>query len=115
MVDTDSEHRSQVLTKALHDIKTHPSTADFITSYARFAVVAEAPGTVRARDALLVKLELNSIILLAFVTSSIIGSIAVGVVVGMWRHNLDSGFGVGGGLLGVIGIIEGFLTWWLKS
>jgi hypothetical protein len=76
--------------------------------------VAEAPGTVRARDALLVKLELNKVILLAFVASSIIGSIVVGVVAGICRHSLDSGFGVGGGLLGVIGVIEGFLTWWLK-
>jgi hypothetical protein len=80
----------------------------------RFAVVEEAPGNIGSRDALHVQLELNKVILLVFLIPSLILSIVIGVVAGVWRHSLDSGSRVGGGILGWMGIVEGFLTWWLK-
>jgi len=114
MVDIDDKHRCHVLTNALRNGNPLPSTADFITSYGRFTVVHEAAGSVRARDALFIRLELNKIILLIFFLFSLILSVVLGVVMGVWEHNLDSGFGIGGGILGAIGIVEGFLTCLLK-
>ena len=85
-----------------------------MTSYNRFTVTAESPGSIRQRDALLIRLELNKIILLVFLVSSFALSVVLGILAGVLRHSLDLGFGVSGGVLGLIGIAEGFLTWWLK-
>lgn len=114
MVDIEDKHRCHVLTNALRKFKTLPSGADFITSYSRFAVVDETPEDIHARCALLVQLELSKVIILLFLVCSLILSAVLGVVVGVWRQSLDSGLGVGGGILGLIGVVEGMLTWWLK-
>jgi hypothetical protein len=112
-VDT-APSRCHVLTRAVRDTRSLPDTADFVASYGRFAVVYETPGNVRTRDALLVRLELNKLTLLVFVTTSIILSIGIGVLAGIYRQSLDTGLGVFGAILGVISIVGGFLTWLLK-
>ncbi|POR33114.1 Uncharacterized protein TPAR_06689 [Tolypocladium paradoxum] len=104
--------RCHVLMRALRDTRSLPDTADFVASYGRFAVVYETPGSVRTRDTLLVRLDLNK--LLVFVATSIILSIGFGVLAGICQKSLDTGLGVFGAILGVIGIVEGFLTWLLK-
>jgi hypothetical protein len=112
-IATDPSH-CHVLTKAVQDTESLPDTADFVASYGRFAVFYETPGNVCTRDALLVRLELNKLMLLVFVIMSIILSIGFGVLAGIWRQSLDTGLGVSGTILGVIGIVEGSLTWLLK-
>ncbi|KAM6516678.1 hypothetical protein FALCPG4_014853 [Fusarium falciforme] len=115
VVDVDATpSRCHVLTRAVRDTGVIPDTADFFASYSRFAVVYETPGNVRTRDALLVRLEPNKLILLVFVTTSIILSIGSGVLAGICRQSLETGLGVFGAILGVIGIVEGFLAWLLK-
>ncbi|KFZ13079.1 hypothetical protein V501_03894 [Pseudogymnoascus sp. VKM F-4519 (FW-2642)] len=115
IVDIDEKHRSHVLTNAMHTPDTLSRTADFLTSYRRFAVIQEAPGSICQRDALLIKLELHKVMLLMFLTISLLVSIGLGVMAGLLRHNVDSGLGVWGAILGVVGIVEGFLTWKLKN
>jgi hypothetical protein len=115
MVDIEaSPSRCHILTKAIRDTGSLSDTADFIASYSRFAVVNETTGNIRTRDALLVCLELNKLILLVFITVSILSSAGFGALAGICRHNLDTGLGVFGAILGVIGIVEGLLTWLLK-
>ncbi|KAH7120390.1 hypothetical protein B0J13DRAFT_680667 [Dactylonectria estremocensis] len=115
VVDVDAaSSRCHVLTRAVRDTGSLPDTADFVLSYRRFAVVYEAPGKVHIRDALLVRLELNKLILLVFVATSIILSIGFGVLAGIYRESLETGLGVFGAILGVIGIVEGLLTWLMK-
>ncbi|KFY13399.1 hypothetical protein V491_06405 [Pseudogymnoascus sp. VKM F-3775] len=115
IVDIDEKHRSHVLTNALHTPNTLSHTTDFLTSYRRFVVIQEAPGSICQRDALLIKLELHKVSLLIFSTISLLVSIGLGIIAGMLRHNVDSGLGVLGAILGVVGIIEGLLIWKLKN
>ena len=64
---------------------------------------------------MLIKLELHKVSLLIFSTISVLVSIGLGIIAGMLRHNVDSGLGVLGAILGVVGIIEGLLIWKLKN
>jgi hypothetical protein len=115
VVDVDADpSRCDVLTSAIQDTKSLLDTADFVASYGRFEVVYETPGNIRDRDALLVRLEHNKVILLVFITTSIILSIGFGVLAGINRQSLETGLGVFGAILGAISFVEGFLTWSLK-
>ncbi|RKL09688.1 hypothetical protein BFJ70_g16643 [Fusarium oxysporum] len=109
-VNIETECRCHILTKALQNPGEFPNRGDFLASYSRFTAFDEAPGTTRARDVLLVRLELNKLILLAFVVLFIILSIICGVVAGICRESLDTGLGVFGAVIGVIGIVAGVLT-----
>jgi hypothetical protein len=91
----------------LRNPKEIPARCDFVTSYRRFTALEEAPGTIRARDALLVRLEFNKIIFLAFSTLSIILSIISGAVAGVYMQSLDTGLGVFGAVIGVVGVVIG--------
>ncbi|KAJ8130922.1 hypothetical protein O1611_g2706 [Lasiodiplodia mahajangana] len=110
IVDIKAKHRCHVFTHALRKPGYVPDTADFLTSYGRFAVVDEARGNTCARDALLVRLELNKTMLLVFAASSIILAVILGVLAAVCRQSLNIGFGVFGGIVGVIGVMEGALT-----
>ncbi|KAL6690306.1 hypothetical protein J3F84DRAFT_389701 [Trichoderma pleuroticola] len=113
VVDIGAEYRCHVLTKALHNPRVFPAGCDFVTSYRRFTALVEAPGTLRARDVLLVRLEFDKLILSAFVLLSLILSIICGVVAGFCWKSLDTGLGVFGAVIGVDGVVMGILTYLL--
>ncbi|KAL6791624.1 hypothetical protein J3E68DRAFT_43083 [Trichoderma sp. SZMC 28012] len=114
IVDIGAEHRCHVLTKALHNPTEFPAGCDFVTSYRRFTALVEAPGSLRARDVLLIRLELDKLIFSAFVLLSLILSIICGVVVGFCWKSLDTGLGVFGAVIGVDGVVMGILTYLLN-
>ncbi|EXJ69192.1 uncharacterized protein A1O5_07228 [Cladophialophora psammophila CBS 110553] len=117
LVDVDAFNYSHVLTSALRQRQTRttlPLTPSFITSYGHFAVLPEAPNNTVSRDAILIKLELNNLALLVFLTLAFLMSVAAGVSAGLIRQSLDTGFGVFGAVAGVVGLVEGYATWKLK-
>ncbi|KAK4071197.1 uncharacterized protein Triagg1_6228 [Trichoderma aggressivum f. europaeum] len=114
IVDIGAEYRCHVLTKALHNPREFPARCDFITSYRRFTALVEAPGTLRARDVLSVRLEFDKLILSAFVFLSLILSIICGVVAGFCWKSLDTGLGVFGAVIGVDGVVMGILAYLLS-
>ncbi|KAL7909799.1 hypothetical protein GGI35DRAFT_399131 [Trichoderma velutinum] len=114
IVDIGAEYRCHILTKALHNPREFPAGCDFITSYRRFTALFEAPGTLHARDVLLVRLEFDKLILSAFVLLSLILSIICGVVAGFCWKSLDTGLGVFGAVIGLDGILMGILAYLLS-
>jgi hypothetical protein len=115
VVDVDAApRRCHILTRAVRGTGSLPDTADFLASYRRFEVIHETPGNVCTRDAFLIRLELHKVILLVFVTASIILAIGLGVLAGICQQSLETGLGVFGVILGVISMVEGFFTWLLK-
>ncbi|KAL6810543.1 hypothetical protein V8C40DRAFT_129059 [Trichoderma camerunense] len=114
IVDIGAEYRCHVLTSALHNPAEFPAGCDFVTSYRRFTALSEAPGTLRARDVLLVRLEFDELILSAFVLLSLILSIICGVVAGFCWKSLDTGLGVFGAVIGVDGVVMGILAYFLN-
>ncbi|KAI0386356.1 hypothetical protein F5Y04DRAFT_290028 [Hypomontagnella monticulosa] len=111
LVDIDTEHRCNVLTKACQSPENVPNTANFFVNYRLFEVIHENPESIRAGDALLVRLEVQKVVLLMFLFAAIIFSAVCSVVAGVCRQSLDTGLGVFGAVLGVIGIVEGYLTY----
>ncbi|TFB06746.1 hypothetical protein CCMA1212_000359 [Trichoderma ghanense] len=101
-VDIGAEYRCHVLTRALHNPRELPADCDFVTSYRRFTAVVEAPGTLRARDVLLIRLELDKLMLSAFVLLALVFSIVCGVVAGISWKSLDTGLGVFGAVIGLV-------------
>ncbi|KAL6902629.1 hypothetical protein GGI43DRAFT_346677 [Trichoderma evansii] len=114
IVDIETEYCCHVLTKALRNPREFPSECDFITSYRRFTTPDEAPGTISARDVLLVRLEFDKLILSAFVLLFIMLSIICGVVAGIYWKSLDTGLGVFGAVIGLVGVVMGMLTYFLN-
>ncbi|KAL6810757.1 hypothetical protein GGI42DRAFT_196322 [Trichoderma sp. SZMC 28013] len=114
IVDIGAEYRCHVLTKALHNPTEFPAECDFVISYRRFTALVEAPGTLRARDVLLIRLEFDKLILSAFVLLSLIISIICGVVAGFCWKSLDTGLGVFGAVIGVDGVLMGILAYLLS-
>ncbi|KAM6487869.1 hypothetical protein HDV62DRAFT_346209 [Trichoderma sp. SZMC 28011] len=114
IVDIGAEYRSHILTKALNNPREFPAGCDFVTSYRRFTALPEAPGTLHARDVLLIRLELNKLIFSAFVLLSLILSIICGVVAGFCWKSLDTGLGVFGAVIGVDGVVMGILAYFLN-
>ncbi|KAL7957010.1 hypothetical protein V8C34DRAFT_194394 [Trichoderma compactum] len=111
IVDIGAEYRCHILTKALHNPREFPAGCDFVTSYRRFTALVEAPGTLRARDVLLVRLEFDKLVLSAFVLLSLILSIICGAVAGFCWKSLDTGLGVFGAVIGVDGVLMGILAY----
>lgn len=91
-----------------------PARCDFVTSYRRFTAPDEAPGTIRARDALLVRLEFDKLVFSAFAVLSIVSSIICGAVAGICWKSLDTGLGVFGAAIGVVGVVMGISTYFLN-
>ncbi|KAJ4860214.1 hypothetical protein T069G_05202 [Trichoderma breve] len=114
VVDIGAEYRCHILTKALNNPREFPAGCDFVTSYRRFTALVEAPGTLRARDVLLIRLELDKLIFSAFVLLSLILSIICGVVAGFCWKSLDTGLGVFGAVIGVDGVVMGILAYFLN-
>ncbi|QYS99200.1 hypothetical protein H0G86_006347 [Trichoderma simmonsii] len=114
IVDIGADHRCHILTKALHNPREFPAECDFITSYRRFTALVEAPGTLRARDVLLIRLEFDKLILSVFVLLSLVLSIVCGVVAGFCWKSLDTGLGVFGAVIGVDGVVMGILAYFLN-
>ncbi|KAH8685099.1 hypothetical protein BGZ61DRAFT_534286 [Ilyonectria robusta] len=105
--------RCNILTIAARDTGCSLST-DFLTLHRHVAVMDEMSGSVYTREALLLCLEPNKFTLIVFIITSILLSIGFGVLAGLCQESLDTGLGVFGAILGLIGIVEGFLTWLLK-
>ncbi|PTB69230.1 hypothetical protein BBK36DRAFT_1167088 [Trichoderma citrinoviride] len=101
-VDIGADYRCHVLTRALRNAKELPAGCDFITSYRRFAAIVEAPGTLRARDVLLIRLELDKLMLSAFVMLALVFSVVCGAAAGIVWKSLDTGLGVFGAVIGVV-------------
>ncbi|KAL7929513.1 hypothetical protein V8C35DRAFT_195643 [Trichoderma chlorosporum] len=114
VVDIGAKHRCHVLTKALRNPREFPARCDFVTSYRRFAALAEAPGSSCARDVLLVRLEFDKLIFSALILLSIILSIICGVVAGFCWKSLDIGLGVFGAVIGVDGVVMGIIAYLLN-
>ncbi|KAF3075640.1 hypothetical protein CFAM422_001967 [Trichoderma lentiforme] len=114
IVDIGAGYRCHVLTKALNNPREFPAGCDFVTSYRRFTALVEAPGTLRARDVLLIRVEFDKLILSAFVWFSLIFSIICGVVAGFCWKSLDTGLGVFGAVIGVDGVVMGILAYFLN-
>ncbi|KAL5089425.1 hypothetical protein Trisim1_005702 [Trichoderma cf. simile WF8] len=114
IVDIGAEYRCHVLTKALHNPREFPAGCDFVTSYRRFTALVEEPGTLRARDVLLIRLELDKLIFSAFVLLSLILSIICGVVAGFRWKSLDTGLGVFGAVIGVAGVVMCILAYFFN-
>lgn len=98
----------------MHNPREFPAGCDFVTSYRRFTALVEEPGTLRARDVLLIRLELDKLIFSAFVLLSLILSIICGVVAGFRWKSLDTGLGVFGAVIGVDGVVMGILAYFLN-
>jgi hypothetical protein len=62
---------------------------------------------------LLVRLEFHKPSLSAFVLLSIILSIICGVVAGIYWKSLDTGLGVFGAVIGMVGVVMSILTYLL--
>ncbi|PTB77501.1 hypothetical protein M440DRAFT_1307307, partial [Trichoderma longibrachiatum ATCC 18648] len=102
IVDIAAKYHCHVLTTALHNPRELPAGCDFVTSYRRFTATIEAPGTIRAREVLLICMELDKPMLLAVVLLALSFSIACGVVAGVLWKSLDTGLGVFGAVIGVV-------------
>ncbi|KAH6975188.1 hypothetical protein BKA56DRAFT_688856 [Ilyonectria sp. MPI-CAGE-AT-0026] len=105
--------RCNILTIAARGTGCSLST-DFPTLHLQVAVMDEMSGSVCPRDALLLCLEPNKSTLIVCIITSILLSIGFGVLAGLCQESLDTGLGVFGAILGLISIVEGFLTWLLK-
>lgn len=103
-----------MLTNALRNVETLPSSIHLVNHYSRFSVTEEAAGNIQARDAVLIREELNKVTLLLFSLIAFVFSAVSGIFVGVLRHNLNDAIEVCGVMLGVIGIVEGWSTWWIK-
>ncbi|EXJ63779.1 hypothetical protein A1O7_00114 [Cladophialophora yegresii CBS 114405] len=111
LVDVETQQYSHVLTTALRQPSQFPATAQFLTSYARFAITPEPRNNAISRDAILIKLQLSKLTLAAFLAITLTVSVVAGVVAGVARHSVDLGLGVFGALVSLVGIVEGFATW----
>lgn len=105
--------RCNILKIAARDTGCSLST-DFLTLQRQVAVMDEMSRSVYTREALLLCLEPNKFTLIVFIITSILLSIGFGVLAGLCQESLDTGLGVFGAILGLIGIVERFLTRLLK-
>lgn len=91
-----------------------PDRADFFASYYQFTTTDQQASAAHPRNAFLVKFELDKVILLVFITFALVLSIVCGIIAGVFRESLDTGFGVFGAVMGVIGVVEAVLAQVLK-
>lgn len=112
-VDLDDIHYSHVLTKSLRHPDTLPLSPFFLQSYSRFTIKDEPGGSIMARDAVLMKLQVSRSAVLLLLILAMMVAVMAGLVAGMIWHSLDAVLGVFGAVATLVAFIEGFVTWWL--